>query len=399
MLKKYNYEAYIVGGCVRDSLIGRLPNDFDICTSCKPDKLREILDKHDIKNIPTGIKHGTITAVIEGNAYEITTYRVEGEYKDDRRPERVEFTEDILKDLSRRDFTINAIAYNPLEGLVDPFNGCIDIENKIIRCVLDAKDRFNEDALRIMRAVRFSSQLGYKLDERCIQAIKLRREKLKNISKERIREEFNKILSSEFVDMGIKLIKKLELGEYITAYDIFSNNEILTMMNKIPRNTDIRLSVMFIVNNISTEQSKEIMKKLKYDNKTIENNRFILKNYNKLLKSNDETELKELLRGNLKYIELLIKVCDALQLLKKYNSNIFIENKEKINIILHSNFPLEIRDLAINGDDLIKIGIKKGQAIGNMLETLLHEIYQHPNDNKKDILLKKARDILNQNRD
>ena len=157
------YEAYVVGGCVRDTLLGKEPHDYDICTSATPDEMLKIFK--DDRVVPTGLKHGTVTIVINGTGYECTTYRIDGDYSDGRRPDNVQFTKDLYEDLKRRDFTINAIAYNPVSGLIDPFNGCSDIKDKIIRCVGSPTDRFNEDALRIMRAIRFSAQLGFDVEE------------------------------------------------------------------------------------------------------------------------------------------------------------------------------------------------------------------------------------------
>ena len=160
-LQSNGHQAYVVGGCVRDSILGREPHDWDICTSATPDEMLEIFkDKH---IIPTGLQHGTVTVIVNGEPFELTTYRVDGVYSDNRRPDTVKFTDSLIEDLSRRDFTINAMAYNDKDGLIDPFGGLDDLENKIIRCVGKAKDRFDEDALRMLRAIRFACQLDFEI--------------------------------------------------------------------------------------------------------------------------------------------------------------------------------------------------------------------------------------------
>ena len=189
---KNNYEAFMVGGCVRDCLLGLTPKDYDITTSALPNITESLFEK----TIPTGIKHGTITVVLDNENLEVTTYRTEGNYLDNRHPESVEFVSNIKEDLSRRDFTVNALAYNNKEGLIDYFNGIDDIKNKTIKAVGDPNKRFQEDALRMLRAIRFSCQLGFKIDDSTYAAIKSNYKLIKNISIERIRDELCKILTS-----------------------------------------------------------------------------------------------------------------------------------------------------------------------------------------------------------
>ncbi len=197
ILQSAGHEAYIVGGCVRDSLLSRVPNDWDICTSAKPDELISLLHHSGINVILTGLKHGTITAILDKMPYEITTFRIDGHYSDNRRPDQVTFTDDIVQDLSRRDFTINAMAYNPHTDLVDPFDGQSDIQRRLIKCVGNPEVRFHEDALRILRAFRFSAQLGFTVEENTLLTAKSNANLLKNISAERIRDELCKIVVCE----------------------------------------------------------------------------------------------------------------------------------------------------------------------------------------------------------
>lgn len=189
-LETHGYEAYAVGGCVRDTLLDRTPEDWDITTSAKPLEIKQIFRK----TIDTGIQHGTVTVMIDHVGYEVTTYRIDGEYEDNRHPKQVEFTADLTADLQRRDFTINAMAYNPNTGMVDEFEGVKDLQEKVIRCVGDPGQRFDEDALRMLRAVRFSGQLGFRIDEATLDAIRVRAQNLRNISAERIRVELSKLL-------------------------------------------------------------------------------------------------------------------------------------------------------------------------------------------------------------
>lgn len=188
-LEVAGYEAYVVGGCVRDLLMGREPNDWDITTSAKPEEVKEVFEK----TYDTGIEHGTVTVILDTEHYEVTTYRIEGEYKDFRRPDHVSFVEDIALDLSRRDFTMNAIAYHPDRGFVDPYNGMKHIKEQRIKSVREAKERFEEDALRILRGIRFSAQLDFQIESNTIKGIEECRHLLEYISKERVRDEFLKI--------------------------------------------------------------------------------------------------------------------------------------------------------------------------------------------------------------
>ncbi|HOM42481.1 MAG TPA: polynucleotide adenylyltransferase, partial [Bacillota bacterium] len=207
-LHEHNYQAFIVGGCVRDSILGKVPGDWDIATDALPGEVKELFQK----TADTGIRHGTITVIIEKSLFEVTTYRIDGEYADFRKPKAVTFTSSIEEDLSRRDFTINAIAYSPEAGIVDPFGGIADIRKGIIRTVGDPEVRFSEDALRMLRAVRFSAQLGFSVDERTLKSIETNSSLIGSISPERIKDELTKILLSDnplcfSLLMDTKLIK------------------------------------------------------------------------------------------------------------------------------------------------------------------------------------------------
>lgn len=219
-LRYENHEAYIVGGCVRDSLLGKEPKDWDICTSATPQEVKEYLNRCSVRTIDTGLKHGTITADMErAGKYEITTFRIDGDYSDNRRPDSVTFTESIYQDLSRRDFTINAMAYNGA-GLIDPFHGVDDLKNGIIRCVGNPNDRFSEDALRILRALRFASVYGFSIEKNTAQAIHDNAWRLTNIAAERIHSELCKLLLGN----GLAVIPRMRTAA------IFTDTETIVMI-------------------------------------------------------------------------------------------------------------------------------------------------------------------------
>ncbi len=212
-LNTSGFEAYVVGGCVRDSLLGRSPEDWDITTSAKPEQVKEIFNR----TVDTGIQHGTVTVLIDHEGYEVTTYRIDGEYEDGRHPKSVEFTGNLLEDLKRRDFTINAMAYSDREGLVDAFDGVKDLEGRVIRCVGNPLDRFNEDALRILRAIRFSAQLGFDMEAKTRAAISVIAPNMAKVSKERIQVELTKLLLSDHPGRLMDVYEN-GIGPYISEH-------------------------------------------------------------------------------------------------------------------------------------------------------------------------------------
>ena len=427
---KNSYEAYMVGGCVRDSLLGVEPKDYDITTSAKPEETISLFEK----TIPTGLKHGTITVIINSTPYEVTTFRTEGTYLDNRRPSSVDFVTDIKEDLSRRDFTINALAYNENTGLIDYFNGVNDIKNKIIRCVGDADKRFKEDALRMLRAIRFSCQLTFDIEENTLKAIKDNYKLIENISFERIRDEICKILISPNPSRGLELLKDTNLLELIlpeiNSLVDFSpkctnhNRNVFTHTLRVIDNTEndllLRLSALFHdVGKLNTLtpfnnglfygfpghsiegaiMSKRILSKLKFDNNTI---KIVSKLIEHHLVLNVDTmltkyEVKKLLNDVGKNnISLLFKLQRA-DINSLDNPKIFLDKvnyTEKLtNEILENNEPLTIKDLDITGEDLISnLGLKPGKIIGDILNYLLDKVLENPNLNSKEILLNLAKD-------
>lgn len=426
------YEAFVVGGCVRDSLLGIIPNDWDICTNAKPLETIEIFkDKFTI--IETGLKHGTVS-LIDNNkeAFEVTTYRIDGEYKDSRRPENVEFTSCLKEDLSRRDFTINAMAYNDKEGIIDYFGGLEDLNNNIIRCVGKASERFNEDALRILRAYRFLSKLnGFTLHEDIIVYSKKLVYLLGNISVERIREEFNGILINDasvirlLVDQGIidyivpEIVDTLSCGQNNPHHIMNVFDHTMEALENTPKNLIIRLAMFFhdIGKPISKTTddngidhfychalksyniTKKVLKRLKYDNKTIEMVLILVEKHDCELSSSKS--IKRMLNkiGKENFENLLeVKKADALGQnpeyiygkLEKLN-NI----RMKFNKIIEEGQCFTVKDLHINGRDLMNIGVNHGKQIGIILDKLLDKIMEEESLNTKDKLLELSKELIN----
>lgn len=427
-----NFEAFMVGGCVRDILLGNLPKDYDITTSAKPEITISLFNK----TIPTGLKHGTVTVLINNEPYEVTTYRTEGKYIDNRRPSSVDFVTDIKEDLSRRDFTINALAYNEKVGLIDYFNGINDIKSKIIRCVGDADKRFKEDALRMLRAVRFSCQLNFDIEENTYAAIKSNYKLIENISSERIRDELCKILISENPSKGLEILRDTKLLEIIlpeiNALYNFSpkctnhNRNVFTHTLKVIDNTEndllLRLSALFHdVGKLNTltplnngtfygfpghclEGSiivKKILSRLRFDNNTIKVVSKLIEHHLVLNATVMPTkyEVKILLNEiGTDNINLLFSLQRA-DINSLDNPKVFLEKvrytENLVNEIINNNEPLTIKDLNINGGDLISnLNLKPGKILGDVLNHLLNIVLENPDLNSKEKLLTLAKNFL-----
>ncbi|UWD50292.1 CCA tRNA nucleotidyltransferase [Clostridioides difficile] len=426
-LEKNGYEAYVVGGCVRDCLLERIPNDWDITTSARPEKVVEIFKK----TIPTGVQHGTVTVMIEHEPFEVTTYRIDGSYSDGRHPDSIEFTNDIVKDLSRRDFTVNAIAYNSKTGLVDPFNGCEDIQNKCIRCVGNPIDRFEEDALRMLRAIRFSAQLNFKIAEGTKQSIYKRTDLIKCVSMERIQVEFNKMLVSDSSKLNLLIstgLLKFIIPEICELEDVIQHNPYhiynvgkhtliateviedelylkLTMLfhdlgKKITKTTDKNgIDHFYSHSRESVKIAKQILKRLKYDNSTIDKVLVLIQYHDYRIEPKRKI-IKKLLNklGDIELFEDLIKVnwADTLAKNPKYAKQKIlnlIESEKEFKHIISQNECFHIKDLAINGNDLMSIGVKPGKDIGYLLNKILEIVINNPELNEKEILKEKVLDI------
>ena len=427
-----NFEAFMVGGCVRDCLLGLTPKDYDITTSALPNITESLFER----TIPTGIKHGTVTVILNNENLEVTTYRTEGNYLDNRHPESVEFVSNIKEDLSRRDFTVNALAYNTKEGLIDYFNGIDDLKNKIIKAVGNPTKRFQEDALRMLRAIRFSCQLGFKIDVLTYLAIKENYKLIKNISIERIRDELCKILTSTNPCDGLNLLKDTGILEIILpeihsliGYTPLCNNHnrdvfahTLNVINNTSSNDLIlRLSALFHdIGKLNTLKQlpnghcyfpgqapegaiicKPILSRLKFDNATIDKVSKII--YDHLVLDVNymptDGEIKRLLRrvGSENIFTLfelqkadINSLWDPVPFLKKVD---YISNR--VQLILKNNEPLYIKDLAVTGSDLMThLNIKPGKIIGEILTFLLESVLDDKNLNNKESLLEIAQNFI-----
>lgn len=388
-----NFEAYIVGGCVRDAILGIKPNDYDITTNATPKTIKNIF--RDFKCIEIGIEHGTISVVIDEEIYEITTYRIEGEYKDHRRPENVDFTNKLEEDLKRRDFTINAMAYNENEGLVDLFGGKRDIENKIIKTVGNPYDRFNEDGLRMIRAIRFSSKLDFQIEKDTLLAIYNNATIIKNISLERITDEFNKVILSNKPENIIYLFKtKLLNNLHISSEEDENRIEKLykkiSILKKIDNVLVKRLVVLdYIIEKLNID-CKMFCKQLVYSKKTNKDHDIILD----LIKETDINNLDKI------KIKKILNQIDR-KLFEDYlDINRVIcedeENYEKIIDILkeieENKECYTIKNLKVNGKDIMAQGYGN-KAVGQVLNYLLNQVIINPNLNKKNLLIKKIKEI------
>lgn len=425
-LTVHGFEAYAVGGCARDSILGREPEDWDITTSARPEQVKAIFQR----TVDTGIEHGTVTVLMDREQFEVTTYRVDGEYEDHRHPKEVTFTASLEEDLKRRDFTINAMAYNPETGLVDIFNGIEDLKNQVIRCVGNPGERFDEDALRILRAIRFSAQLGFQIDAETQRAMSERAEDLKEVSAERIRVELVKLLVSghpEYIREACRLgITRVVLPEYdrIVGVAQHTPNHIydveehtLLALKNIEADSVLRLTMLFhdfgkpIVKKtdggrdifykhpeVSAEICRKILKRLKFDNHTLEKVYRLVKWHGLKYLPNDISVRRALNRVGSDIFEDFIKVQRAdisaknpAVVPKKMKQ---LAEKEDIyrNIIRRGDC-FAVKMLAVNGRDLLEAGIPQGPTLGAVLERLVERVIDEPELNDREKLLALAAQV------
>lgn len=431
-LYKEGYEAFIVGGCVRDSLLNKDPADWDITTSASPQIVMQTFKKRGIRVIETGLKHGTVTILIDRIGYEVTTYRIEGEYKDNRRPSNVEFTNSLKEDLKRRDFTINAMAYNDKEGLKDYFSGVEDLKKRIIRCVGNPNKRFTEDALRMMRAARFSCQLDFKIEDKSFEEIKNLGSLINNISKERVKDELCKILISSNAVQGIEALRKSDLLKFIipelipcVGFDQKSQyhdkdiyNHTLGVVGKTDCKLELRLAALFhdigkpqtfVIDEkgqghfyghqkVSSKLCKKILQRLKFDNKTIEKVCILVyEHMNRNTSMKIKTIKKFITRVGIDNLQELFKlqIADIKASACEYQDiSVVLKIKEMCNKIISEKQPITTKDLAVDGKDLIDIGYTPGKKIGAVLETLLDIVLEKPELNNREFLLHYSRKKL-----
>lgn len=380
-LNSAGFKAYFVGGCVRDVLMKRPPSDIDIATSAPPEKVKSLFEK----TADTGLKHGTITVIIDKTPFEVTTFRVESEYEEHRRPKKVEFVSDIKEDLSRRDFTINAMAYHLGEGLIDLFSGKNDLEKKIIRCVGDAKKRFEEDALRMLRCVRFCCTLDFDAEEKTVEAIKEKAELIRFVSVERIYAEFLKSIMSDNPQKFI-LAKETGLLKYIMPElsDSDGLSDALRAVNFAKKERVVRLCVLL---QIVPNSAKEILDRLKVENHTKESVLTVIF-LEKFSKKSQKIEIKKaILKVGKQNFEVYLDLMEANAKAGTFGveTKDFFHVKNLYDEIVNNNEPIFVKDLKISGKDVMNMGFS-GKDVGKVLSELQKEVMEHPERNTKEYL-------------
>ena len=423
-LSFYGYEAFAVGGCVRDSVLARTPGDWDITTSATPEQIK----RHFKRTVDTGIEHGTVTVLIGDESYEVTTYRIDGKYEDSRHPKEVTFTASLEEDLKRRDFTINAMAYNKEYGLVDLYGGMRDLQRRVIRCVGDPKERFGEDALRMLRAVRFAAQLGFAIDPATADAIKELAPDLKKISAERIQVEIVKLLTSNYptlwktvYELGIAKVIMPEfelcmLTDQNTPHHAYNVGEhILYAINHVPADKVLRLTMLlhdigktqcrstdasgrdhfYGHAAVSEKMAKQILKRLKFDNDTIDKVTMLIR-YHDTRPEPVKKQVRRLLNAmgtELFPLYLTVRRADTMaqSTYKREEKLKRIDELEEIyREILVNGDCFSLKDLAIGGKELIALGMKPGKDIGEILNILLQLVMDDPQRNNPAYLLQYA---------
>lgn len=426
-LGKYGFEAFVVGGCVRDSIIERSPQDWDIATSAKPEEVKKIF----AKTVDTGLKHGTVTVLLDDESYEITTYRIDGRYINNRKPESVEFTTSLEADLSRRDFTINAMAYNPAKGLIDPFEGLEDIEKKQIRAVGKAEQRFEEDALRMLRAVRFSAQLGYSIESHTLEAIKQKSFLISNISGERIRDELNKILAANPMSFDLLHstgILKEVLPELELCFDTMQNNSYhvynvglhslhaASSIENIPVlrwtmllhdigkpdtvSTDSQgINHFYMHQKVSAKKAEQVLQRLRFDNASIAVVKKLILEHDRRIDGSEKSVRKAVAAIGADLFEAWLQVRRA---------DIKAQNPDKAQLsmakldtieeiyrkIISEKQCLTMKDLAVSGKDLMDMGFPEGKRLGEVLQRLLEAVLEQPELNEREKLLEQAKKYM-----
>lgn len=429
LLENSGFKAYAVGGCIRDSVMGRIPNDWDMTTSSTPEETMKVFEKY--RTIPTGIKHGTVTVIVEGNPIEITTMRVDGDYSDNRRPDSVSFTSDIVKDLARRDFTVNAMAYSHSDGLIDPFDGQNDIKSKIIRCVGEPDTRFNEDALRILRALRFASVLNFTIDNKTSESIFRNVHLINNVANERIRVELLKLLQgvgvetilTDYKDVvftiipALRKLDKLEQHNRYHIYDVWTHT--VKVVGGVKNTPNLRMAALLHdigkPTCLTTDEdgtthfkkhasegaviSEAILKALKFPNKDIDEITTLILLHDARPNGNRHSVAKYCSKYSFKTLRLVLELMrsDAVgkstevydELIQSYELT-----EHLIDDIEASDACLKITDLNVNGSDIRNCGFN-GKDIGTVLDTLLQMVIEEKITNERSVLLEAAKKLVN----
>ncbi|MBE5905742.1 MAG: CCA tRNA nucleotidyltransferase [Lachnospiraceae bacterium] len=382
-LNEAGYEAFAVGGCVRDSLLLRTPGDWDITTQATPEEVKRIFKR----TVDTGIQHGTVTVLIDKEGFEVTTYRVDGEYEDGRHPKEVSFTASLREDLRRRDFTINAMAYHPDTGLVDLFDGIGDLEKKRICCVGDARERFTEDALRILRAARFGAQLGFSIEEKTRKAMRTLAQRLSMVSVERIYTEFRKLMETDypeylFITVDTKVFEVIlpELAGRMAQEEV--RERLLAQLKNSPKELYVRLALLFdACLDVPQEEKKDatgkLLRRLKTDRETIE-----------IVKTLVSLAQEELPAEELAIRQFLSRYGEAMLgrflMMREVNSGkSFGEQRLLASRIMQRGDCVTVKGLAISGAEVMDLGVKQGRKVGEILNRLLNEVLKTPELNEK----------------
>ncbi len=445
-LEKSGYEGYAVGGCVRDRILGREPGDWDITTSAKPEDVKRIFTR----TIDTGIQHGTVTVMIDGEGFEVTTYRVDGDYKDHRHPTSVQFTPNLEEDLKRRDFTINAMAYNPHSGIVDLFDGMGDIEKRCIRCVGEPQERFSEDALRMLRGVRFAGQLGFDVEKRTLEAMSGLAHTIEKVSAERIRVELTKLLLSkepeklmlaeqtglckvilpEFSDMlateqnnphhcynvgehsirAVKCVRKLFERDWDSDESEISKDKLATVLVFAALLHDVGkpshkqideegIHHFYGHDESGSQQAGEILRRLRFDNETIGMVTKLVRFHERRYDGGKKT-LRRLVsqvgKETMPYLFLLQEadICSQSEYQREEKLLRLKEAKDMYRQLLEQGEAVSIKELAVSGKDLIQHGVMPGPGLGDTLRKLLEIVIDDPEKNSKEILLQEVQKLL-----
>lgn len=437
ILHENGHEAYAVGGCVRDALLGREPEDWDITTSAQPEQVKELFTR----TIDTGLQHGTVTVMLQSEGFEITTYRIDGVYEDGRHPKEVQFTSDLIEDLNRRDFTINAMAYSKEDGIVDAFDGVGDLKRGVIKCVGDARERFSEDALRMLRAVRFAGQLGFEIEEKTKEAILEKAPTLEKISAERIRVELDKLLCSnhpmrmvtaqelgitkvvlpEFDEMlatpqnnphhqynvGIHSIKAVEIVHNLAKeagldkkmYSILSWTAFLHDVGKPYCMTEDEEGIHHFYKHpaVGKDMARDILRRLRFDNYATDTICHLIL-YHDVTFSDRKGKMRKMMNKiGSEYMEYLFMMMRADTLSQ---STYMREEKLKgldmaqqlYKEVCEAKECVTLKMLAVNGMDLLDAGFPKGKCMGEILNALLEMVLENPELNQKEILLSEAKE-------
>lgn len=423
-LNRAGHQAYAVGGCIRDSILGRQPQDWDVTTSARPNEVKALFSR----TIDTGIKHGTVTVLLEREGFEVTTYRVDGAYEDSRHPSQVTFTPSLTEDLKRRDFTMNAMAYNQTDGLVDVFGGMEDLKRGVVRCVGDPGQRFGEDALRMMRAVRFAAQLGFSIDEATREAVKTFAGTLSRISAERIATELTKLLVSAHPEemrtlyaLGITAVMLPEFDAMMhtpqdNPHHIYSVGEhTVYVLMQTPCDKVLRLAAL--LHDVAkpscrskgedgrdhfyghpqegSRMAEKILRRLKFDNDTVDRVCRLVQWHDDNPPLTEKDVRRAMVRLGLESYPLLfaLKRADILAQNpdRQAEKLCYVKEYEELyHRILEKKQCLTLKDLAVSGGDLIAAGIAPGPRLGKVLHALLELVLEDPEKNEKEYLIKKA---------